>query len=153
MVRAQLTPEEAAPSADARAFDADLRFLSRWSAPLGLLARAMLAYIFIVEGAEKIANYAGVVGYMQANGVDGRLLPLVILTELGGGLLVLMGLKARWAAIALFGFCLLTALFFHMGADQTIEFRKNFAIAGGFLTLAILGPGAWSLDAWRRRAG
>jgi putative oxidoreductase len=121
--------------------------------PLGLLGRAMLAYIFIVEGAEKIANYFGVVGYMQANGVDGRLLPLVILTELGGGLLVLIGFKKRWAGIALFGFCLLTALFFHLGADQTIEMQKNIAMAGGFLTLAIYGPGAWSLDGWRGRAG
>ncbi len=151
MTRAQF--ETAAAPADERAFDADLRFLSRWSGPLGLLARAMLAYIFIVEGVEKIANYSGVVGYMQTNGVDGRLLPLVILTELGGGLLVLVGLKTRWAAIALFGFCLLTALFFHLGADQTIQFQKNVAMAGGFLALAVLGPGSWSLDAWRRRAG
>ena len=154
MSRAQSTREDACASRGrARAFDADLRFLSRWAGPLGLIGRAMLAYIFIVEGAEKIANYAGVVGYMQANGVDGRLLPLVILTELGGGLLVLIGLKTRWAAIALFGFCLLTALFFHLGADQTIEMQKNIAMAGGFLTLAIYGPGAWSLDGWRRRAG
>ena len=126
MARAQF--EKAAPPADERAFDADLRFLSRWSGPLGLLARAMLAYIFIVEGAEKIANYSGVVGYMQANGVDGRLLPLVILTELGGGLLVLVGLKTRWAAIALFGFCLLTALFFHLGGgpdDPIAEERRH----------------------------
>jgi putative oxidoreductase len=113
----------------------------------------MLAYIFIAEGVGKIANYSGVVGYMQANGVDGRLLPLVILTELGGGLLVLIGLKTRWAAIALFGFCLLTALFFHLGADQAVEMRKNIAMAGGFLTLAIYGPGAWSVDGWRGRAG
>jgi putative oxidoreductase len=77
----------------------------------------------------------------------------VIATELGGGLLVLVGLKTRWAALALFGFCLLTALFFHLGADQTIDFRKNLAMAGGFLTLAILCPGAWSLDGWRGRAG
>jgi putative oxidoreductase len=145
--------EDAASHADARTFDADLNLLSRWADPLGLLARAMLAYIFIVEGAAKFASYAGVAQYMQANGVDGRLLPVVILTELGGGLFVLFGLKTRWAAIALFGYCLLTALFFHLGADQAIQFNKNIAMAGGFLALAILGPGAWSLDGWRRRAG
>src|SRR5215469_11367777 len=153
MSRGQSTREDAASLTDAGTFDADLNFLSRWAGPLGLLARAMLAYIFVVSGVTYIGQYAGVADYMQANGVDGRLLPLVILTELGGGLLVLIGLKTRWAAIALFGFCLLTALFFHMGADQAIDFRKNFAMAGGFLTLAILGPGPWSLDGWRGRAG
>ena len=135
-----------------RTFDADLDFLVRSAGPLGLAARAMLAYIFVVEGVGKITGYADVAGYMQAHGVDGRLLPLVILTELGGGLLVLFGLKTRWAAIALFGFCLLTAFFFHMSADQVIELQKNVAMAGGFLTLAICGPGPWSLDAWRARA-
>ena len=129
--------------------DADLNFLRRLAGPLALIARAMLAYLFIVEGAGKVAHYADVAGYMQANGVDARLLPLVILTELGCGLLVLVGLKTRWAAIALGGFCLLTALFFHLGADQTVQFQKNIAMAGGFLTLATFGPGAWSLDGWR----
>src|SRR5271155_1298466 len=152
MSRAQLTHEDAAPSAGGRTFDADLNFLSRWAAPLGLLARAMLAYIFILEGPAKISSYAGVVDYMQSNGVDGRLLPLVMLTELGGGLLVLFGLKTRGAAIALSAYCLLTALIFHLGADQAVQFNKNIAMAGGFLALAILGPGGWSLDAWRGRA-
>jgi uncharacterized membrane protein YphA (DoxX/SURF4 family) len=83
----------ASPDADARTFDADLAFLSRFSGPLMLVARAMLAYIFVASGLAYIGQYAGVVDYMQSNGVDGRLLPLVILTELGGGLLVLFGLK------------------------------------------------------------
>jgi len=144
---------EAGRPENAAAFDANLAFLARWSAPLGLLARAMLAYIFIVEGVGKIGHYADVAGYMAAHGVDQRLLPLVILTELGGGLLVLAGFKTRWAAIALFGFCLLTALFFHMDADQTIQFQKNVAMAGGFLTLAIYGPGGWSADGLLKRGG
>jgi putative oxidoreductase len=151
MSQAQRTREDPASPAGGRSFDANLNGLARWAGPLGLIARAMLAAIFIVEGVGKIGNYAGVVDYMQSNGVDGRLLPLVILTELGGGLLVLFGFKTRWAAIALLGFCLLTALFFHLGADQGIELQKNVAMAGGFLTLAIYGPGAWSLDAWRDR--
>jgi putative oxidoreductase len=153
MSEAQYTRDHATPPTSGRIFDADLNFLSRCAGPLGLLARAMLAYIFVVEGAQKIANYANVLDYMQPNGVDGRLLPLVILTELGGGLLILFGLKTRWAAIALSGYCLLTALLFHLSADQTIHFNKNVATAGGFLTLAICGPGPWSLDAWRGRAG
>ena len=135
-----------------RLLNSDLKFLERFAGPIMLVARAMLAYIFVVSGATYIGQYADVTDYMQANGVDARLLPLVIATELGGGLLVLVGLKTRWAAIALFGFCLLTALFFHLGADQAIHFRKNLAMAGGFLTLAILGPGPWSLDYWRGRS-
>src|ERR1700722_7406080 len=153
MSQGQFSRERATSPAGGPPFRGERNFLFRWAAPLGLLARAMLAYIFLVEGVGKIAGYAAVADYMQAHGVDGRLLPLVILTELGGGLLVLFGLKTRWAAIALFGFCLLTALFFHTASDQVIELQKNVAMAGGFLTLAICGPGPWSLDAWRGRAG
>jgi putative oxidoreductase len=153
MSRADSSSHDSSPAVGERVFDADLVFLRRFAGPIALVARVMLAYIFIVAGVTYIGQYAGVADYMQANGVDARLLPLVIATELGGGLLVLVGLKTRWAAIALMGFCLLTALFFHLGADQTIHFRKNFAMAGGFLTLAIFGPGPWSIDGWRGRAG
>ena len=69
MTQAPYTRANDAPPAGGRTFDADLNFLSRWAGPLGLLARAMLAYIFILKGAGKIANYAGVAGYMQAHGV------------------------------------------------------------------------------------
>ena len=102
-----------------------------------------------------IASYAGVAGlYAKHHGVDGSLAAAGHPDpNSAAALLVLSGLKTRWAAIALFGFCLLTALFFHTASDQVIELQKNVAMAGGFLTLAILGPGPWSLDAWRGRAG
>jgi len=131
--------------------DWELAFLGRFAGPVLLLARAMLAYIFILEGFGKISSYTDVAGYMAQHGVPGSLLPLVILTELGGGLLVLFGLLTRWAAIALAGFCLLTGLFFHTGADQAIQLQKNIAMAGGFLALATAGAGPWSIDGWRAR--
>ena len=71
MSQAQYTRGEVRPPAGGRTFDADLNFLVRWTGPLGLLARAMLAYIFILEGAGKIAGYSGVVDYMQAHGLTG----------------------------------------------------------------------------------
>jgi len=153
MARVQSSPGEGEYRRARPAFDADLLFLRRFADPIVLLARAMLAYIFIVEGYGKISDYAGVAGYMREHSVAPALLPLVILTELGGGLLVLFGLKTRWAAIALAGFCLLTALFFHLAADEMIMFQKNVAMAGGFLVLATFGPGAWSADGRLGRAG
>jgi putative oxidoreductase len=152
MTNSGATTENGRPAAGA-AFDWELAFLTRWGGPLALIARVMLAAIFIIDGVGAIADYSGTAGYMQSNGVDPRLLPLVILTELGGGLLVLIGLKVRWAAIALCGFCLLTALLIHWRANEMIDVQKNVAIAGGFLALAVLGPGPWSLDRWRGREG
>jgi putative oxidoreductase len=145
-------PSSGGASPAGAAIDGDLAFLRRFAGPLLLLARAMLSYIFLTDGWGQATHYAEIGDYMSQNGVAPVLLPLVILTHLGAGLLVLVGLKTRWAAIALAGFCLLAAIFFHMGADQTTDFGKNIAIAGGFLALATFGPGPWSIDGWRGRA-
>jgi putative oxidoreductase len=126
-------------------------------APATLLGRLLLALIFLVDGWELLSNYSGSQGYMEAHGVPGQLLPLAILTEVVGALLVAVGLLSRLAALALAGFCVLTALLFHTNfADvehlEMVHFMKDLAIAGGFLTLTAHGPGAWSLDArWRGR--
>lgn len=113
------------------------------------LGRALLSIIFLWAGFGKIAGYAGAQGYMEKFGVPGELLPLVILTELGGGLAILAGWQTRLAALALAGFCVLSAVIFHndLGTKaQLIQFLKNFGLAGGFLVLAASGPGALSLD-------
>lgn len=127
---------------------------ARLQSPLLLVARAMLALIFILEGSGKISAYSDVSAYMSDFGVSPQLLPLVIVTELGGGLLVLLGVATRTAAFALTGFCLLTAILFHRNGDvdQQIEFQKNVAIAGGFLLLVVCGPGGWSIERlWRQQ--
>lgn len=114
-----------------------------------LLARLFLAQIFLISGIGKIGAYAGTQAYMEAMGVPGALLPLVILLEVGGGLAIVIGWKTQWAALALAVFSLAAAAIFHNNlADQIqmIMFLKNIAIAGGFLLLFAHGAGAYSLD-------
>jgi putative oxidoreductase len=75
--------------------------------------------------------------------------------EVGIAGLLLVGWQARWAALILAIFCLVTALFFHRywsaapaeQAMQHINFYKNVAIAGGLLFVFAFGPGRYSLDA------
>jgi putative oxidoreductase len=113
------------------------------------IGRVLMAVMFIQAGISKIFGYEGAQGYMEAAGVPGALLPLVILLEAGGGLAVLLGLFTRWSALLLAGFCVLAALLYHLQPGdqmQMISFMKNITIAGGFLVLAGAGPGALALD-------
>lgn len=126
------------------------------NAYLLLLGRIGLSLVFIISGWGKIAAYAGTQQYMDANGMPGALLPLVIALELGGGLAILVGLFTRWIAIALALFSIAAAVVFHADFGdpmQVTHIWKNVAIAGGFLALAANAPGSLSLDAWwgRRR--
>ena len=125
-------------------FDAQF---DRFKAPTDLLGRVLLSAIFIIAGYSKIGGYAGTAGYMESMGIPGALLPLVILTELGGGIAILLGLFTRPVAVALAGFSILSGLIFHGTPADQIMLMKNFALAGGFLVLAAHGAGAWSLDA------
>ena len=121
-----------------------------------LAGRVLLAHMFLLAGITKITGYAGTQGYMEAMGVPGILLPLVILLEVGGGLALILGWQARWAALALALFSLAAAAIFHSSFAeqmQSILFMKNLAIAGGLLLVSAHGPGAWSLDARAGRAG
>lgn len=111
--------------------------------------RILLSSLFVLSGLSKLGAYAATMGYMSAMGVPGALLPLVIATELLGGLAIAFGWKTRTAAFLLAGFSLLTALTFHTHfADQTqmIMFMKNVSIAGAFLILTARGAGRLSLD-------
>lgn len=122
------------------------------TAPVG---RVLLSLIFITSGISKISGYAGTQRYMEAMGVPGALLPFVIALEVLGGLAVLVGFQARLAALALSGFCIVSAVLFHADFSdqmQMISFMKNISIAGGFLMVFAHGAGAYSIDNRRSAA-
>jgi len=112
-------------------------------------ARVLLSLVFIISGINKIAQYEGTQGYMEAMGVPGFLLPLVILVEVAGGLAIILGFHARLAAFGLAGFSAVSALLFHndfSNPSEMAHFMKNFALAGSFLLIFSQGSGAFSLD-------
>jgi putative oxidoreductase len=116
---------------------------------VNLAGRILLAHIFLLAGVNKITGYSGTQGYMEAMGVPGMLLPLVIILEIGGALALITGWQTRLAAYALALFSIVSALIFHSNLGdqmQMILFMKNWAMAGGLLVLAANGAGAFSLD-------
>ena len=124
-----------------------------WAA---LIGRILLAAIFIQTGFQKITDFAGTFAFTASAGLP---LPevavaLAIAIELGGGLLLLVGYRARLAALAIAVFCLVAAFVFHrywsLPADKQlldyVFFWKDLAIAGGMLVVFAFGPGRLSLD-------
>lgn len=121
-----------------------------------LVGRILLAVIFIKAGWGKIGGWEGTAGYMASKGLPmvPVLLALTIAIELGGGLLLAIGWKARWAALVIALFLVPVTVIFHAFWDipaeqvmnQSNHFFKNVAIIGGMLVVFAFGPGAWSVD-------
>jgi len=121
-----------------------------------LAGRILLALIFIMAGWNKIGGFEQTAGYMASKGMPmaNILLALTIILELGAGLMVLLGIYARWGAAALFGFTLLATFIFHnfwaiadaqQAYMQSLMFMKNLAIMGGLLYVVAYGSGAFSI--------
>lgn len=113
-----------------------------------------MAVIFLLSGISKLANPSGTVGYIASVGLPVPTLGLMLAVgvEVLGGLALILGYRARWAAVALAVFSLTTAFAFHNqfgDQNQVIHFLKNLAIVGGLLQIAAFGPGNFSLDARR----
>lgn len=129
---------------------------------LPALGRSLLALIFVVSGLGKIGAFEATQGYMAAAGMPltGPLLVAAIAIEVLGGLMLMVGFKARWGAFALIVFLIPATFIFHAfwtleGGEvrlQMIQFLKNLSIIGGLLVIVAWGPGPLSLDRWRARA-
>lgn len=114
-----------------------------------LVARCLLAALFLWSGIGKIAGYDEAGQFMVQHGTIRLLLPVAIVVEIGGAILLIVGFKVRLAAAALAGFCVMTALLFHANFTdraQTVHFLKDVALAGGLLALYVSGPGRMSFD-------
>jgi putative oxidoreductase len=94
----------------------------------------------------------GTTAYMTSQGLPLPTLAalVAIVVECLGGMLILIGHQARATGLVLALWSVATALVAHThfsDPNQTINFLKNLAIAGGFLQLVAFGGGAWSIDA------
>jgi putative oxidoreductase len=127
--------------------------------PLVVAGRLLLALMFVVSGFGKLTNIAGTAGYIASAGLPAASLLAVGagLLELLAGIALIVGFKARWAALALGLFTLLASVLFHaywaapaaQAYVQQLMFMKNLAVAGGMFLVASLGAGPFSLDARR----
>lgn len=132
----------------------------KWVKQYGpLIGRLLLSNLFIVAGFNKITGFAGTAGYMAAKmpSLDPNLikfmLVLTIAIELGGGLMILVGWQARWAAAIIFLWMIPVTYLFHpywgLPPDQMqmqfIQFQKNLAVMGALLFVVAQGTGPYSL--------
>ncbi|MDP3841168.1 MAG: DoxX family protein [Oxalobacteraceae bacterium] len=126
-----------------------------------LVARTLIALIFVFSGFGKITGFEGTMAYIASKGLPLPELAAIgaIIVELGGGILLILGWKARWAAAAILVFTALAAFLFHnfwamppeQAQSQMIHFMKNISMMGGLLFVVIHGSGALSADGSDRK--
>jgi putative oxidoreductase len=129
-----------------------------------LAARILMSQVFLISAVMKIIDWSGTEAQMAGRGMFW--IPFfhvaALLTELAGGLSLLLGYKARLGALLLFLFLIPVTLTFHNWwtypdpKEQQVNmlfFMHNLTLMGGLLLLVTIGPGPLSLDLWRRRSG
>jgi putative oxidoreductase len=121
-----------------------------------LVGRILIALIFVFSGFGKITGFEATAGYVASKGLPLPQLAVVvaIIVELGGGIMLVLGWKARWAAAAMFLFTAIAAIIFHNfwaasggeAQNQMIHFMKNISMLGGLLYIVVYGSGPLSID-------
>jgi putative oxidoreductase len=122
-----------------------------------LVARLLLATLFLIFGWRKVRDYSGTVSQMVQLGLPMPVLAtgVSIFMELPVAFAVAIGTFTRPSAALMALYTLGTALIGHRyctvkGADYVDSldgFYKDLSIMGGFLLLFIIGAGKYSIDA------
>jgi len=134
----------------------DVRVIADVNDVVLVAGRFIFAVLFVFAGIEKFIDLPGTAAAISSKGMP---LPqvLAVLTaalELGGGLLIIIGWQMRIAAMALALFTLVATYFYHDFWNMTsgeqsnnmIHALKNLSIFGGFLMLAAVGAGRYSIE-------
>ena len=121
-----------------------------------LVARLLLAILFLLFGVRSILGYAGSVGYFAKLGFPApeAMVVLAIVLQLVGGALLAIGWKTRWAAWLLLAYVAIATIMAHryweydaaQYVPQMTNFFKNLAIIGGLLLVAQFRAGRYSVD-------
>jgi putative oxidoreductase len=111
-----------------------------------LLARLLLAQLFLLGSVQKWLSPVDVEGLLAARGWPEWLIWPALLANLAAGLALLVGWRLREVGLLLAAYCGVTSLFHLLPDDpwQMTIFVKNWAIAGGCLALAASGPGRYA---------
>lgn len=114
-----------------------------------LLARLFLAAIFLSSGISYLSDVPGFTAYLTSGGLPAFLAWPAILFEILLGAAMLIGFQARFMGFLGAGFCMATALVYHLHPDNPMEmmlFYKDLGIAAGFLMIFAHGAGKFALD-------
>ena len=112
-----------------------------------LIGRSLLGLYFLGPGVAKIFNYSSYAVVMEENQVPLTLiaLPVVILIQVIGGIMLILNLNVKVSALALFITTIVINIYIHdfwtlaegiSKAHETQNFVKNLAICAGLLVLA-----------------
>ena len=114
-----------------------------------LVARLLIAALFLMAGLGKLGDVAGFTGFLTSGGLPAFLAWPSIIFEVLLGLSLLVGFQTRIMALLGAGFCVLAALLYHFQPADQMQMTmllKNFAIAGGLLMVFSHGAGKLALD-------
>jgi len=112
------------------------------------IVRLGLAILFFYTGITKILDLGGTAGYLENLGFPVAMFFAVVLmiAELLGAVLLLIGLWVRWASLWLLVIPLVGIFIINIPQGLWVDLFKNLVIIGALLGLALSGAGAISLE-------
>jgi putative oxidoreductase len=130
------------------------------SSLLLLIARILLAAMFLASAESALMNIRGAADYFSGLGLGPPVLLAwaVALFELIAGILLVIGFQTRAVAVILALFTLAATYLGHYGQGgddpaavfmHTQALLKDIAVAGGMIAIAVQGAGKLSVDRWR----